>query len=302
MQRLAARLQKDYACSPEDFALLAVLVGNDFLPPLPGLLVRDDGLDTLFEARARTLREARATGIVALSDATQTTGGRPDVFLMTQLMENLATTEDERMRQTEQRHKNLISRYSRQKESLTLLEDLPLMDPFPDVVLAGRPGWRPRYHREVLHLHAAADVRKLCVAYVEGWIWSYRYTHQRLLSAGWYYPYAGAPTAMDVHNYMLGAHDAMQAIEKDVAEKYATLAPESTAIQLLMVMPPQSKALVPKDVQCIMTDVQRGCVHWYPETFQFDRYLRVKTWECHARLPDIDIEKLRRAVAVVTSS
>jgi hypothetical protein len=35
----------------DDFILLVMLVGNDFLPPLPGFNVIDDGLECIWEVR-----------------------------------------------------------------------------------------------------------------------------------------------------------------------------------------------------------------------------------------------------------
>ena len=63
-------------------------------------------------------------------------------------------------------------------------------------------------------------------------------------------------------------------------------------LQLLLVLPPQSIDLLPEDLRPLMTDIQHGCVHFYPHKFKVMTYLKHKLWECSPMIPHIDIKKV----------
>ena len=71
--------------------------------------------------------------------------------------------------------------------------------------------------------------------------------------------------------------------------------PVSTDVQLLYILPPQSRMLVSVKLRNLM---KPGSIisHYYPETFCIDTKNKKLLWECEPILCDIDIHLLIRIV------
>ena len=297
-RRLMAGILHKYKCTAGDFALLCVLIGNDFVPRLPSINVQDGGIDVLMDARLTILSEEKDP-TKSIVDAST---GTIDMHLLTRVVETLAMAESSAMDKAEQRHQAAVRRIKTSRTAATVTEDLPLMFPFPDVIQPSRPGWRPRYHHHVMHLDGGADgaseLSTVCRTYLQGVIWSFRYTAQVCLSKAWHYPFIAAPTATDLHNFMLCHPDArnveaaLSRLDEEEMRDELILDP---VLQLLAVLPPQSAHLLPNDeTRALMTDVRRGVMHMYPVAFDFSKYLKYKTWECHPILPRVDVVALKQ--------
>jgi 5'-3' exonuclease len=361
MRELARQLQAKHACSAEDFALLCVLLGNDFVPRLPCLSIGEGGIEMLLELRRAALADSHGSAKLAVTSAANiaspgaecihnnvkhtnknivcTTADDPEGTVLLQpllaIMENLALREDGLMVEAEARHKAESQRardhhrhhqhHGRQGGDGG--DSMPLLTPFPDVVQCHLPGWRPRYHRHVLAVTSSSVgggrvLDEVCRCYLQGWVWSFRYTHQRCLSFSWYYPLTAAPTATDMFNHMSFRHandattaDIESALLKQVGALSAATTASSTSatmrrlqcLQLMMVLPPQSSRLL-EPYRChspasrLMHDVTRGFAHLYPSSFTLNTYLKHVAWECHPILPQIDMEALAEALAPSAST
>jgi 5'-3' exonuclease len=64
-------------------------------------------------------------------------------------------------------------------------------------------------------------------------------------------------------------------------------------LQLLLVLPPQSKGLLPEHLQKVMTDINYGCLHYYPKDFKVMTFLKNKMWECNPLIPNINVEDVK---------
>ena len=79
----------------------------------------------------------------------------------------------------------------------------PLSHPFPDIIRPDLPGWRVRYYRHLFNVRGDTQlVRQVCKEYALGMAWSLAYHSQHRVRDDWYYPYAYAPTAMDLCNHL----------------------------------------------------------------------------------------------------
>ena len=268
--------------SCRDFVYLMTLVGNDFLPPLPWASIHADGIEVLMAARRDIGCDVRGPeGLVAL-------------------FEHLALSEDARMISEDRRYfeASATCQSSAQRHTqntgrqATVLELLPLLHPAKQaIVRPDVPGWRQRYHRRVLHVDEPG-LRRACLEYLRGLEWSFRYASQEPVSWSWHYPFAAAPTAVDLLN----------ALQSTPPEEYSSGSSPGTGpvadpgVLLLMVLPPQSRHLLPPDLQPLVTDVRLGAAHMFPSRFEIDVYLKHKTWECRPRLPDVDLHEIQTAL------
>lgn len=236
--QLLVLMRRRHECDAPDFALLCVLLGNDFLPKLPCTSIGDGGIDLLLQLRKQVLSESSASAPARLVSPQGVVLLPP----LLRILELLAQREDELMVKSEEKHATACERERMarkrpgQASGTGDNENLPLISPFPNVVKCHLPGWRPRYHHHVLSIEPSVlssssepgaqsdafgssnQLNDMCACYLKGWIWSFRYTHQVCLSKHWCYPHAAAPTAMDLFNYVVFHHSSRASSREVEAE------------------------------------------------------------------------------------
>jgi 5'-3' exonuclease len=141
-------------------------------------------------------------------------------------------------------------------------------------------------------------VRIACTSYLKGlqWTFDYYFNFSQPVDCEWYYAYDFAPCVTDIHKNAL-----TQTPIENVNSIRVNPDIDPAHLQLLLVLPPQSKHLLPLHLQPIMTDINFGCVHYYPRTFQVHTYLKTKMWECSPIIPNINIQTVVNAYKSISS-
>jgi 5'-3' exonuclease len=284
-----------------DFVVLCMLLGNDFVPSLPSLRIRDGAPDALLRAYRSALDG---------SDGRRISRGGPaslagiDASLLAAVVRSVAQSEDAALRE-------LDERYYRRVESSTSrarLRPADLLDQYPveresaapNVVRPGAPGWRYRYYAHLFgfsqaqarHVHAAS------LSFVAGLAWSVSYMEQSLMSTGYYYPHEYAPLAQDVHNALLDAETG-RSVRAALVGKDLPRPPSDVASpgewQLLLVLPRASGCLLPDRLRAVMERPELGCTHMFPVAWKYATYLKDRLHEAPPRLPPLDVALLLRA-------
>ena len=147
--------------------------------------------------------------------------------------------------------------------------------------------WKCNYYREKLEFPAKADdhVKKLVFDYFEGMQWVLHYYYHGVQSWSWFFPHHYAPIISD-----------LQLISDDTKFEFTLGEPFRPFDQLLAVLPPLSKELVPSVYQDLMTDYKSPIIDFYPETFDTDLNGKKNDWEAIVKIPFIDEKRLIDAV------
>ena len=330
-----------------EYVALLALAGNDFLPGLPGLLIRDGGIDALLRVHGEAIRRWNAQGQGQGRQRRLTTGG-PDSLggldpgVLCSVVERLSAYEDVVLRDAEREQARAIAaeaaaaRLARDRAprpsrgAPVLLDEKYPISPGPGSeaaladaahIRAGVPGWRARYYHRLFcsgddapPSHELVDA--IAVEYLAAVAWSSAYLGCcpsgpsgtdipnipgiRCLSQGWHYPHAYAPTALDLHHALtadpatlaarVGALYALGDAEHRVNRTCSPALPDDIW-QLVLVLPPQSAALIPPAfplARRVVSGDLRGCAHMYPRTFPIRTYLRGRLHECAPALPPVD--------------
>ena len=69
-----------------------------------------------------------------------------------------------------------------------------------------------------------------------------------------------------------------------------------SSIQMLMVLPPQSIDIIPDKYKCLFTDINHGCIHYFPTQFKLSTFLKTQTWECIPMLPKVNLDVIRMSM------
>lgn len=150
--------------------------------------------------------------------------------------------------------------------------------------------WREQFYEYYLGVNRS-DLEEynkkrteMVIAYFESLVFNLRYYIKGVPSWTWHYKYRNSPLPSDMA-YVI------QNVCKDLNEiKFEEGKPFTPLEQLSMVLPPQNAELLPEPLRPIMTELELGCVQYYPEGFRLDVAQGFKTMYSHPILPEMDVE------------
>jgi 5'-3' exoribonuclease 2 len=291
-----------------DYVALCFLLGNDFMPPLSYLKIKNNGIQKLLTAYRTTIESSSENEYLVSPD------GILHLDILLRVLENLKETEDAEIQEAEKTYfKETESRFIKTNDVVQRISNE--LDTYPmknksASVKPEKPGWRPNYYHMLFKTTDIKDVNNICLNYLEGFVWTHAYYFtKQCVSYDWMYRYEYSPTIVDLNNFLSSFGDPTQANQMlvDIKTSIVKRNPRieyNTDLQLLIVLPPSSKHLLKHEFAKLMTDVSLGCVHMYPDTFSIGTYLKTFLWECHPELPPVDVTKvslIARSVAAVSS-
>jgi 5'-3' exoribonuclease 1 len=167
--------------------------------------------------------------------------------------------------------------------------DITVKDNFTD----GYTSWKMDYYKEKLDINRNYDssVQTIVFKYVEGLQWVLKYYYHGVPSWEWYYPYHYAPKITG--NLYLNADIANI---KDLKFEFELGIPFRPFDQLLAVLPPSSKKLVPSCLQELMISPNSPIIDFYPERFELDLVAKKALWEAIVKIPFIDEKRLLQGI------
>lgn len=280
----------------KDYVILCSFLGNDFIPPLSYIKVKNNGIDFVIDEYQK-VKEKTCQNIID-------DNGQINHMFLKMLLRNMSKYEDENMKVA---HQNYLQRRIPQTHTHSYHRILFAVDNYPssnkidkEMIDCSKKNWRVQYYQALFH---GDMVNEICKNYAEGlkWIADYYILQNPLFD--WYYKYNYSPTILDLSNYiefeleLTQKKDINQLINIDknqfLDNSQFQAMMKNGILQLLMVLPPCSNYLIPNQkIKSLMTNASQGCLHYFPTHFKISTFLKQYIWECSAILPDIDIKYL----------
>lgn len=273
---LVTAVVKDAGVDIQTYIVLCFLLGNDFIPNISALHLKDAGIDVLLAA----CKTVTMNGQMQLVQ-----DGEIHMEVLGRILQELARDENTRMLE---RNDDYIRRRPYSQPHLDAIHCYPLQpenkDPVAHAISANPGKWRSLYYKHLFQT-SLQDTRLIhiaCREYIRGIQWTLAYYTRKPIDNDWYYPYGYAPTLADLANYALTSDSS-----SDIVKTSIDFVPP--LVQLLAILPPQSAALVPGKW---MTDARMS--HLYPTSFKLQTYLKHAFHECHPILPMLDFGLIHR--------
>jgi 5'-3' exoribonuclease 1 len=232
------QVRQDLPVNVDDLIIWSCFIGNDFLPPIPSLEIKESGfeigaLDFLFKEYRRPLID--------------TTTGELKIEEIKRLLGLVAEREQSIMEERCKDENDDVNQYNKR---------------FPNPLWTGDiEQYRINYYEKKLK---KACKKTVVYSYMKTVQWVYFYYIKGIQSWDWFYPY----------NYTLHADDFTELILPIVIYGFKKSKPSHPHEQLLRVIPPSSKYLIPSYLHDEMDRLAEVAT-----TFEIDKAGKRQEWE-----------------------
>lgn len=240
-----------------DFIFICFMVGNDFLPHIPGLEIIEGGIEHMINMYHTICVEHGH-----ITDSNAKFRKKALYFFLKELGKY-------------EQH-ILENKYKRR---VNYFPDETLESCVHDNTLDIKE-YRQKYYENNL---ANVDQKELCHKYLEGMQWVMTYYIYGVSDWKWRFPYHYAP-----FSYTLKKHVPDFTFPSNVLYGYSQSQPISPFLQLLAVLPLKSYKLLPEPFSKLKEEVEEFC----PKEFKIDLAGKRKEYEAVVLLPIVDYERL----------
>ena len=265
-----------------DYIFLCFMLGNDFVPKIPSINIRRNGVDYILKAYKQITNKSNQNIINGLSINWKMLGK------IVQFMSNI----EELVLQKECNYRNKIALEHKVESEKWFEYDIArYFNSTPFMVRNSetninpyKKGWQDRYY-EVLF--KTKDVEKICHNYLESMEWCYYYYSNGCCDKTWYYGYNYGPLLTDLVLHLPTYQSKLQptiCTKQNISE-----------LCLLCYVTPQVnlRELVPLPIASLLLEAHP---EWYQSEWNMEYSFCTYTWESHTIACKIDIQELQRLV------
>lgn len=273
-----------------DYIFLCFLLGNDFLPHFPSINIRTGGIHKLLNAYQNSLSTPTSNHFLICDNKIQWKNVRKLIlFLLNQ--EEKYLHDEMKLRDKQEKNNYFDNNSSGKTDSQEMAYKLFEMTPSKNRTIEkyiNPPSemWEYRYYKILFNIEPdEARIKQICLNYLEGLEWTYKYYSRECPDWRWSYKYNYPPLLKDLYKYI-------PYFEVDLIGNNK-INPVSNRVQLCYVLPLQT-------LECINKPVCDVLIKYHPEWYNYeDKFVWAFCkyfWECHAELPYININELEHFI------
>jgi 5'-3' exonuclease len=280
-----------------DFIFICYFIGNDFLPHIPSINIKNKGLEILINNYIKCLNMLNVDDEEININIDNPNYYTEDVhhllehtkinnIFLCYFLENVALGEEEYFRKLKNKNRRFMTMPT-DKYELAVFKLDNLMFNIDDPVKLGKDNselWKSRYYNHYFD----EDKDSICIKYLEGLSWITHYYIDECKSWRWYYPYNNAPMISDLASFFkknINYYDTL---------KFKLEEPVKPFVQLLTVLHPSCNHLLPHNLKNLMTDSKSPLIDLYPIKFEEDMLYKEMLWKCNPVLPHLDIDRIEQ--------
>lgn len=284
-----------------DFIFICYLLGNDFLPHLPSVNIRTNGLDFLIDSYIKVASYSRFSKNFIIFDKDKVAVSVNFSFL-SELFKHISKSEEYYFRTVLPKHHERLANLKCPKldaceAELWELDRMRLNRILEDDVIglgvSDSQDWKVKYYDKYFGVNSS-DINSDVVAksvseYLRGVVWVTKYYFESCPSWDWQYVYTHAPFVSDVSDWLIKNSQFNPAFEISSAP--------SPCVQLLSVLPPRCSEILPKMYQSLVTSEESDIIDMYPTEIKLDTLYKSMYFECIPYLPCVDMYRIKQSVS-----
>ena len=261
-----------------DYIFICFLLGNDFLPHFPCLNIRTHGIGILLDTYRNKIGKHQNMCLVNMNN------GKIQWKWVKVFFSELARRE----------HQLLLNEYSArdkmdgriwadntEEEKEMVILNLPVIYRQDEKYISpDNAGWEKRYYKQLFDINPTEEsVKSLCVNYLEGLEWVFKYYTKSCPDWKWKYKYSYPPLLSDLVKYIPN-------MDTEFIKDHVFNVPFHPYLQLSYVLPYSQHRLLPDEIAGFL---RTNFSAYYPEKYTFKWAFCRYFWEAHPELPEIHI-------------
>lgn len=261
-----------------DFIFLCFLLGNDFIPHIPRISIKNNGIDNIMLAYKDAINNIKES---LINDNYEI-----NMVILIELLKNLLEiikTKEIRVFKKEI-PMNITEDYEKEIWKFDNLINIPFKDKL--IQKYYNENYKYNYYDE--YFGGYSNICQVCKDYCTGLKWITDYYFKKCSSWTWQYKYTHGPYISDIINYLT---------KNDINKlKLKLNEPLKPLEQLLVVIPPSQKELLPLKMRYLMTSSESKIIDYFPIKFKIDYHGYSSFYECIPIISSIDYKRLKSCV------
>ena len=277
-----------------DYIFVCFFLGNDFLPHILGIDLRYNGLDIILDHYVQTYH-LMGTSLSVF----EKNGIKLNTKFIKTFLSKLNNSYEKMVYNVFNKRKKLRKHFKIRADDdferyNNLLNNRPTMiNPDEDYIIYDNlyiKKWKNRYYKKATEEIDKDTINAMCENYIEGLVWVFKYYFEGCSDWEWKYEFHNGPLLSDLFHYF---NNNVFDINKEVILKKNK--PCSHYVQLLCILPNESKDILPKQLHKIFTD--SSLAYMYPCDYKLNTLFKRYYWECEPILPSFNIQKVKNVLA-----
>lgn len=274
----------------DDFILICYLLGNDFIPHIPSINIKNFGIEILLDIYTKVYIKYKTTILT-------NTVINNNIFM--EYLKELSNIEDfyfttQLPKYNESLHKRKCHSYDDYEQAIWNFDNMKLIN-INDPIQLGFDSpnqWKFRYYEHYYNVieYQQEHINNMCKEYLTGIIWTLQYYMNKCICWKWQYVYNHAPFISDIYNYCTKIGFDINTIT------FVVTKPIQPLTQLLAVVPPSLNKLLPHNYRQLMTNINSPIIDLYPTQVSQDLINKDAYWKCIPIIPIIQIDRIESAI------
>lgn len=276
-----------------DFIFLCYLLGNDFLPHFPSIDIKKNGLDILLDSYS-DIYIKYGENLININNE------EPEIndYIFYELIKKISSLENDYFTRILPEMKNRSKNRrcmsdNKYVQEMWKLENMKIFDIEDPIKLGhGEEGeWKFRYYEHYFHTNEYQNItiNEVCECYLVGLKWVTYYYFKECPDWRWQYYYNHAPFISDLYYYLDNKFSF-----KNI--KFKMNDPLECCTQLLCVLPPKCKNILPLEFQNLVSCKESAIIDMFPDQIELDMINKDLYWQCIPLVPVLDIDRILACV------
>ena len=263
-----------------DYIFMCFLLGNDFLPHFPSLNIRTCGIDVLMDTYRKVMGKFSNKTFISQNMTIQWRN-------VNAFINELVKGEQKRFVEDFIQRNKISNRNWRINDESSrdfTIQSVPVIYNFKEKYINPESfGWETRYYKSLFSNGEQYNVKPICINYLEGLEWVFKYYTDDCPDWKWSYKYNYPPLLKDLLKF--------------IPNKFNTFIqpnnnkPFSPHLQLAYVLPIYNHHILPQYIQAHIYENEK---HYYPDECEFEWAYCKYFWESHVLLPEIPLQTLEK--------